>query len=96
MGDLQAEGQTQISSKDQTLQRAGDQMLEGFTQDRVQQRVVELNILPEMIEQLVEVPKTMSQKGIQRRTAEQIVGLQLLSSWSEFLRGSVNRAGLSR
>ena len=32
---------TKISSKDQTLQRTGDHILEGFSQDRVQQRLVE-------------------------------------------------------
>ena len=62
---------TKISSKDQTLQRTGDQILEGFAQDRLQQRSFEQNIVPEMIEQLGGVPKTMSQNG----TAEQIVDL---------------------
>ena len=52
---------TKISSKDQTLQRPGDQVLEGFDQDRLQQRSFEQNIVPEMIEQLEEVPKMMSQ-----------------------------------
>ena len=62
---------TKISSKDQTLQRPGDQILEGFAQDRLQQRSFEQNIVPEMIEHLEEVPKMMSQNG----TAGQIVDL---------------------
>ena len=66
---------TKISSKDQTLQRTGDQILEGFAQDRLQQRLFEQNVVPEMIEQLEEVPKMMSQNGIKRRTAGQIVDL---------------------
>ena len=61
---------TKISSKDQILQRTGDQILKGFPQDRVQQRLV----VPEtMVEQLEEVPKMVSQSGIQRRAAEHIV-----------------------
>ena len=66
---------TKISTKDRTLQRTQDQFLEGFAQDRVQQRFVEQNIVSEMIEQLEEVPKMMSQSGTPRRTAEQIVDL---------------------
>ena len=69
---------TKISSKDQTLRRTGDQILEGFAQDRLQQRSFEQNIVPEMIEQLEEVPKMISQNGIKRRTAEQIVDLPAL------------------
>ena len=42
---------TKISSEDRTLQRTGDQTLEGFTQDRVQQPLV----VPETVEQLEEV-----------------------------------------
>ena len=70
---------TKISSKDQTLQRTGDQILEGFAQDRLQQRLFEQNIVPEMIEQLEEVPKMISQNGIKRRTAEQIVDFPALA-----------------
>ena len=38
---------TKISSKDRILQRTGDQILEGFAQDRVQQRFVEESITVE-------------------------------------------------
>ena len=61
---------TKISSKDRTWQRTGGQILEGFNQERVQLRFVEQNIVREMLAQLVEVPKMMSQNGIHRRTAE--------------------------
>ena len=54
---------TKISSTDQILQCSGDQILKGFAQDRAQQRLV----VPEMIEQKEEVPKMVSQHGIQRR-----------------------------
>ena len=59
---------TKLSSKDQILQRTGDQILKGFAQDRVQQRLV----VPEMIERLEEVPRMVSQRGVQRRTPERI------------------------
>ena len=59
---------TEISSENQILQRTGDQILKGFVRDRVQQRLDEQSFVPQMVEQLEEVPKMVSQHGIQRRT----------------------------
>ena len=78
---------TKISSKDQTWQRTGDQILQGFAQDRVQQRFVEQNIVLEMMEQLEKVPKMMSLNEIQRRTAEQIQFMSFPERISEIICG---------
>ena len=59
-----------------------DTVCEVFPQEKVQQRFVE-----------PEVGEMVSHDRIQRRTAEQF---QLLSCRSEFLTGSVKRAGLSK
>ena len=48
---------TEISSEDRILYRIGDQTFEGCAQDRVQQPLV----VPE-VEQLEEVPKTVSER----------------------------------
>ena len=55
---------TMISSKNQILQRTGDQILQGFAQDSVQQRLVEQSFAPQTMEQLEEVPKMVSQNGV--------------------------------
>ena len=47
------------SSRDRTLQRAAEQILDV--------------LVPEMAKQLVEVPETVSRDGVQQRTVEQIV-----------------------
>ena len=53
--------------------RTGDQLLKDFAQDRVQQLVVEPSLVPLMVDQLEDLPKMLSQSGIQRRTVEQII-----------------------
>ena len=68
-------------------------------QARGQQWSLPQPLVPEMVEQLVEVPKERYQDGIQQRTAEQIVALPapvLLCSQSGFSRESLNRARLSK
>ena len=68
---------TKISSEDRILQRTGDQTFEGCTQDRVQQPIV----VPEVVEQLEEEPKTVSESGPDPVLPEQIAVKMRGVSW---------------
>ena len=52
-----------------------DGAVRSIPQARGQQWPLQQRLVPEMVEQLVEVPKVRCQDGIQQRTAEQIVAL---------------------
>ena len=74
-----------------------DEVVRSVSQARGQQqrplrpRFVEQSLVPEMVQQLVEVPKVTYQDGIQRRTAEHIVDRPApVLAGAKFLRGSVD------
>ena len=64
---------TKNSSKNQILQRIGDQILKGFAQDRVQQLLVEQSFVPCGQSGVIEATMISSQDQSWQRTVEQIL-----------------------
>ena len=83
------QNEPKISSKDQNLQRPGDEFLKDFAQDRVQQRLLERSSEPQMVEQSEEVPKMVSKRNPGGGLSSRSSTFSLWCSRSEFLRGSV-------